>query len=210
MSDQPKESAFSLMDDLLSHYNRTRKFFMALVISSFAIAPVTIVLAMLALSPPFLASAGQPFDVAMTVHEKQLAPYPGDAAFVKIIPEGDDSVMILNTSSIDGTGKVQTFTLDRSQVIVEYVPTGTGVVAGKTIAMEQLPPRFMYVGAAPAQPFDVTWIIVALVALSAGIAGAWLYAGVKEYRFFSHWNSRYAVYKLAQEKVDKELDGSTG
>jgi hypothetical protein len=198
------------MDDLLAHYNRTRKFFMALVISSFAIAPVTIVLAILALSPPFLASAGQPFDVAMTVHEKQFAPYPGDAAFVRIVPEGNDSVMILNTSSIDGTGKVQTFMLDRSQVVVEYVPAGTGVMAGETIAMEQMPPRFMYVGAAPAQPFDVTWIIVLLVALSAGIAGAWLYAGVREYRFFADWNRRYASYKLAQEKVDKELDGSTG
>jgi hypothetical protein len=191
------------MDDLLAHYNRTRKFFMALVISSFAIAPVTIVLAVLALSPPFLTNAGQPFDVMMTVHEKQFAQYHGDAAFVKIVPAGEDSVMILNTSSIDSTGKVQTFTLDRSQVVVDYVPAGTGVVAAS--AIEHVPPRFMYVGTAPAQPFDVTWVIVALVALSAGIAGAWLYAGVREYRFFSGWNQRYASYKLAQEKVDKEL-----
>lgn len=210
MSDQPKESAFSLMDDLLSHYNRTRKFFMALVISSFAIAPVTIVLAMLALSPPFLASAGQPFDVTVSVHEPRhiAGQYPGEqAAFVKIIPEGEDSLMILNTSSIDATGKVQTFTLDKSQVIVDYVPAGS--VAARAIEVKQLPPRFMYVTAATAQPFDVTWVIVALAALSAGIAGAWLLAGVKEYRFFSDWNRRYASYKLAQEKVDKELGGST-
>jgi hypothetical protein len=29
------------------------------------------------------------------------------------------------------------------------------------------------------------------------------------HRFFTHWNSRYANYKAMQEKVDKELDGST-
>lgn len=210
MSDQPKESAFGLMDDLLSHFNRRKKFFMALVISSFAIAPVTIILAILALSPPFLASAGQPFDVTVAVHEPRhvAGPYPGDEAWVKIVPEGDDSVMILNTSGLKGSGGIQTFALDRSQVTVDYVPAGS--FAAGAVEVKQLPPRFLYVTAAPAQPFDVTWVIVLLVVLSAGIAGAWLFAGVKEYRFFSDWNRRYASYEQMQEKVDKELDGSTG
>ena len=59
-------------------------------------------------------------------------------------------------------------------------------------------------------PFDVTWVIVAVIAVSAATAGAWLFIGVKEYKFFSHWNRRYSNYKEMQAKVDKELGDSTG
>jgi hypothetical protein len=71
---------------------------------------------------------------------------------------------------------------------------------------QPMPPRFLYVGAQPATSFDVTWIVVAVIGVSAAMAGARLFIGVKEYRFFAHWNRRYSNYKEMQEKVDKALD----
>ena len=69
----------------------------------------------------------------------------------------------------------------------------------------------MYVGSTPAAaPFDVTWVIVTVIAATTAMAGVWLFIGAKEYRFFSDWNRRYSNYKEMQAKVDKELDDSTG
>lgn len=204
------------MDDLLSHLNRTKKFFMALVISSFIVAPLAIVLSILMLTPQFLAGVGQPQDVVFSTKgsfSKAIpagAPLAGPPAMitVKIVP-GDE----LKTYNITGLQQVDkgAFIVDKQQIHVDYVPAD---VAGFAVAggeVKPLPPRFMYVSSAPAaSPFDVTWVIVAVIAVSASVAGAWLLIGIKEYRFFSHWNSRYANYKAMQEKVDKELDGSTG
>jgi hypothetical protein len=98
------------------------------------------------------------------------------------------------------------FMVDKSQINVEYVPAG----AKQVFESKQMPPRFMYVGSAPsAAPFDVTWVIVTVIAASAAMAGVWLFIGAKEYRFFSHWNQRYSNFKKMQEKVDRELDGSS-
>ncbi|AIF85368.1 hypothetical protein NTE_03339 [Candidatus Nitrososphaera evergladensis SR1] len=212
-----KESVFGIMDDLLSHLNRTKKFFMALVISSFVVAPLAIVLSILMLTPQFLTGVGQQQDVVFSQKASFSKAVPttgmqaGQPAMitVKIVP-GDE----MKTFNITGLQQVDkgSFIVDKSQIHVDYVPAN---VAGFAVSPEgevkPLPPRFMYVSSAPAaSPFDVTWMIVAVIAVSATMAGAWLLIGIKEYRFFSHWNSRYANYKAMQEKVDKELDGSTG
>ncbi|AIC16476.1 hypothetical protein [Nitrososphaera viennensis] len=218
-ADAPKkESVLGIMDDLLSHLNRTKKFFMALVISSFVVAPLTIVLSILMLTPQFLVGVGQPQDVVFSpkaVFSKAAAVpatglQTGQPAMitVKIMPGGE-----MKTFNITGLQQVDkgSFIVDKEQIHVDYVPANmAGFAVSAEGEVKPLPPRFMYVSSAPAaSPFDVTWVIVAVIAVSAAVAGAWLLIGIKEYRFFSHWNSRYANYKAMQEKVDKELDGSS-
>lgn len=211
MSDEkPKESVFGIMDDLLSHLNRTKKLFMALVISSFAIAPLAIVLSILVFTPPLLAGVGQPQDVVFTkpaMMGKVGVQQGGSPStvIVKIVPgEEMQAVNITGIKEINSGA----FMVDKSQISVEYVPEGAST---QVFESKQMPPRFMYVGSAPAAtPFDVTWVIVTVIAASAAMAGVWLFIGAKEYRFFSHWNQRYSNFKKMQEKVDRELDGSSG
>jgi hypothetical protein len=208
--EKPKESVFGIMDDLLSHLNRTKKLFMALVISSFAIAPLAIVLSILVFTPPLLAGVGQPQDVVFTkpaMVGKVGVPQEGSPStvIVRIVPgEEMQAVNITGIKEINSGA----FMVDRSQISVEYVPEGAST---QVFESKQMPPRFMYVGSAPAAtPFDVTWVIVTVIAASAAMAGVWLFIGAKEYRFFSHWNQRYSNFKKMQEKVDRELDGSSG
>ena len=97
VSEDKKESVFGILDDLLSHLNRTKKLFMALVISSFIVAPLAIILSILIFTPPFLAGVGQPQDVVFTAKGAMVEsfaagrPVPGDPAamVVKIVP-GED------------------------------------------------------------------------------------------------------------------------
>ena len=209
MSDN-KESIFGVMDDLLSHLNRTKKLFMVLVISSFVIAPLAIVLSILVFTPPLLAGVGQPQDVvftksAMAGDIKRISPGQSAAVVVKIVP-GDETqaVNITGLKEIDSGS----FMVDKSQISVQYVPEGFGNV--RVYEGQPMPPRFMYVSSAPAAvPFDVTWVIVTVIAATTAMAGVWLFIGAKEYRFFSDWNRRYSNYKEMQAKVDKELGDST-
>jgi hypothetical protein len=226
--DQPKESVFGIMDDLLSHLNRTKKLFMALVISSFIVAPLAIMLSILIFMPPFLTGVGQQQDVVISarvgviqgVSEARMESMPPDASgWVRIVPSEDimyhmtmgepANVVPFNVTVTRPIENGETIFVDRSQLHVEYVPVGET----RTVTLfkaQPLQPRFLYVSAQPAAPFDVTGIIIAIIGVSAAMAGAWLFIGVKEYRFFANWNRRYSNYKEMQEKVDKELEGSTG
>ena len=215
MPEENKESVFGIMDDLLSHLNRTKKLFMALVISSFIVAPLAIILSILMFVPPFLAGVGQPQDVVFTARgamaegsftKGSAVLNEPTAMVVKIVPDKDMAqVNITGLREIDKGA----FLVDKSQIQLNYVPADA--IEFRVIEAQPVPPRFMYVGSAPAAaPFDVTWVIVAVIAVSAATAGAWLFIGVKEYKFFSHWNRRYSNYKEMQAKVDKELGDSTG
>lgn len=206
--DQPKESVFGIMDDLLSHLNRTKKLFMALVISSFIVAPLAIVLSILIFMPPFLTGVGQQQDVVISAKAGVIqgftdGPVGPGTGWVRIVPSEDaERFNFTLTKPIEGG---ETIFVERSQLQVEYVPAGEM----RTITVFEappVPPRFLYVGAQPAAPFDVTWIMVAVIGISAAMAGAWLFIGVKEYRFFAHWNRRYSNYKEMQDKVDRALD----
>ena len=90
-SDDSRESIFGIVDDLLSHLNRTKKLFMVFVISSFVIAPLVIVLSILVFTPPLLAGVGQPQDVvfiksAMVGDIKRIPSRQLAAVVVKIVP----------------------------------------------------------------------------------------------------------------------------
>lgn len=101
------------------------------------------------------------------------------------------------------------FMVDKSQISVQYVPEEYDNL--RVFESKPMPPRFMYVGAAQAAaPFDVTWVIVTVIAATTAMAEIWLFIGAKEYRFFSGWNRRYSNYKEMQAKVDKELGDSIG
>jgi hypothetical protein len=198
------------MDDLLSHLNRTKKLFMILVASSFIVAPLAIVLSILVFTPPLLAGVGQPQDVVFTKATvaggiKEFPPGEPSAVIVRIVPgEETQAVNITGLKEIDSGA----FMVDRSQISVQYVPEGFDDV--RVFESKPASPRFMYVGSAPAAaPFDVTWVIVTVIAASVAMAGVWLFIGAKEYRFFADWNRRYSNYKAMQEKVDKELGDST-
>lgn len=98
--------------------------------------------------------------------------------------------------------------MDKSQISVQYVPEGFGNV--HVYEGQPMPLQFTYGSSAPAiAPFDVTRVIVAVIAATTAMAGVWLFIGSKEYRFFSDWNRRYSNYKEMQAKVDKELGDST-
>lgn len=43
------------------------------------------------------------------------------------------------------------------------------------------------------------------IIISVVFAAILLYIAIKEYRFFSHWNKKFAHYKSLRDKVDKEL-----
>lgn len=47
--------------------------------------------------------------------------------------------------------------------------------------------------------------IQAFIFISITFAAVLLYVALKEYRFFSRWNSRYKKYKATQDKIDDEL-----
>jgi hypothetical protein len=212
VSEDKKESVFGILDDLLSHLNRTKKLFMALVISSFIVAPLAIILSILIFTPPFLAGVGQPQDVVFTAKGAMVEsfaagrPVPGEPAamVVKIVP-GEDMKQ-LNVTGLREIDK-GAFLVDKTQIQLNYVPAD--MTEFRVIEAQPMSPRFIYVGSAQAAaPFDVTWVIVAVIAVSVAMAGVWLFIGAKEYLFFSNWNRRYSNYKVMQEKVDKELGDS--
>jgi hypothetical protein len=43
------------------------------------------------------------------------------------------------------------------------------------------------------------------ILISVVFAAILLFIAIKEYRFFSHWNKKFAHYKSLRDKVDKEL-----
>ncbi len=44
------------------------------------------------------------------------------------------------------------------------------------------------------------------IIISIIFAGILLFVAIKEYRFFSKWNKRFAKFKSMQDKIDKELE----
>lgn len=60
--------------------------------------------------------------------------------------------------------------VDKSQISVQYMPEGFGnvrVYEGQPMLL-----RFMYFSSAPAAaPFDVTWVIVTVIAATTAMAG---------------------------------------
>jgi len=44
------------------------------------------------------------------------------------------------------------------------------------------------------------------IIISIVFGGILLFIAIKEYRFFSKWNSRFAKFKSMQDKIDKELE----
>ncbi|SRR5579875_452534 len=57
----------------------------------------------------------------------------------------------------------------------------------------------------PHQDLPIFIGIQAFIFLCIIFAAVLLYVALKEYRFFSKWNSRYKKYKATQDKIDDEL-----
>ena len=57
----------------------------------------------------------------------------------------------------------------------------------------------------PHQDLPIFIGIQAFIVLCIIFAAVLLYVALKEYRFFSKWNSRYKKYKATQDKIDDEL-----
>lgn len=220
----PKENILRIMDDFLSHLNRTKKLFMVLIFASFIIAPLSIVFAVLVLTPPFVSHAGQPFDVSVSfvgssVEDKQIVKrWVGlnesnfTAGTIHHIPDeiglvsasGQD-VLFIRSGDLQNIDNQTVVFLKKPAVKLQYIPVG-GVEAVPFAHVP--PPRFMYVNDAGSfgRQIDVTPLIVIVVAVSAGLATTWLVLGLKEYKFFSNWNKRYSKYRRLQDEIDKELE----
>lgn len=225
--DSPKESILRIMDDFLSHLNQTKKLFMILIFASFAIAPLSIVLVVVILTPPFITHAGQPYEIGVSFvgsaveDERILA---GLAKFnesdiivsgeipnlqhdVRIIHAAPKDVVIFKRGNLEGMDNKTAVFLKEPNIRFQYVPAD-GAQFGAMELPPPPPPRFMYVNAAGdfGRQTDVTVLIVVVVAISAGLAATWLVLGIKEYKFFSKWNQRYSNYKRLQDNLDKELE----
>jgi hypothetical protein len=228
----PKENILKIMDDFLSHLNRTKKLFMALIFASFIISPLSLVLAVFVLTPQFAMQAGQSYDMAVSVigvpaqetefgfienlnesdvvfgnftasHARIQAPFGAGV----ITPHGNGNFIIVRGDGMHQLGNETAVVLKNSAVRVQYVPLDAVQVEPFSIHTVP-PPRFMYVGEAGqfGRQTDVTTLVMVVVAVSAALATTWLVIGVKEFKFFSKWNQRYSNYKKLQDKLDEELE----
>lgn len=220
----PKENILKIMDDFLSHLNRTKKLFMVLIFASFIIAPLSLVLAAFILTPQFTMQAGQPYDVAVsfvgtpmpaaqidmtnlnqsgvvmgnfTVFNAPIPPH------FEAVPYGQSDIIVLRN---EGNLENQTeWVLSEPAIQFQYVPASSMQVEPFFVSPVQ--PRFMYIGDSEqfGRQTDVTTLIVIVVAVSAALAITWLVLGIKEFRFFSRWNQRYSNYKKLQDELDRDL-----
>ncbi len=231
----PKENILKIMDDFLLHLNRTKKLFMVLIFASFIIAPLSLVLAVFVLTPQFAMQAGQPYDVAVsfvgtpsqgaqfgfveslnesdvivsnfTMFDDPMHAPPG------ITQYGHGDVIVIRGDGpyqkgdwIHEKGNETAIILRKPAVKLQYVPSD--VVEIEPFFVAPAPPhRFMYISNQEqfGKQTDVTTLVVVIVAISAALATTWLVLGVKEYKFFSKWNSRYSSYKKLQDELDKDL-----
>lgn len=228
----PKENILKIMDDFLSHLNRTKKLFMVLIFASFIIAPLSLVFAVFVLTPQFAMQAGQPYDVAVSfvgvpdqvpqfgfvenLNESDVImrnftafskPIHGQFEAGMAMPYGQGDVIVVRGNEMHKIGNKTAVILKNSAFKMQYVPSGAERIEPFVIAPGP-PHRFMYVSDAGqfGRQTDVTTLIIVVVAVSAALATAWLVIGVKEFKFFSKWNSRYSNYKKLQDDLDKELE----
>lgn len=223
--DSPKESILRIMDDFLFHLNRTKKLFMILIFASFAIAPLSIVLAIVVLTPSFVTQAGQPYDVTVSlvgqpIYDPRFIPpdvlmnqsnFTGSGVGIGVsiegiqdAPSGQQRFIMIRGGDFQTDYNATKIMLNNSGVRLEYLPANHFPV--KTFS--DPPPKFMYVGDVghSGRQTDVTFLIVAIVIISAALATTWLVLGLKEYKFFSKWNQRYSNYKRLQDNLDKDLE----
>ena len=59
------ENIIGVMDDFISHLNKTKKLFMILILSSFIVAPLSLVFAFILITPQVLTQAGEPYVVSV-------------------------------------------------------------------------------------------------------------------------------------------------
>jgi len=220
----PKENILKIMDDFLSHLNRTKKLFMVLIFASFIIAPLSLVLAAFILTPQFAMQAGQPYDVAvsfvgtptpaaqidMTNLNKSGVVMGNFTVFnapishhFEAIPYGQSDIIVFRN---EGNLENQTeWVLSEPAIQFQYVPAGS--VQMEPFFVSPAQPRFMYIGDSEqfGRQTDVTTLVVIVVAVSAALAITWLILGIKEFRFFSRWNRRYSNYKKLQDELDRDL-----
>lgn len=224
--ESPKENILRIMDDFLSHLNQTKKFFMVLIFASFAIAPLSIVLMVVILTPSFVTQAGQPYEVTVSlvgqpVHDVLFAPpdvWMNESNFtssgevgtvlvkgIRVTPSGEHEFVMIKEGSPQTNHNVTKIMLNKSDVKLEYMPANH--FEFKTFSAAP-PPKFMYVGDVGhfGRQTDVTFLVVIVVIVSAALAITWLALGLKEYKFFSKWNQRYSKYRKLQENLDKELE----
>lgn len=224
---QPKENILKIMDDFLSHLNRTKKLFMLLIFASFIIAPLSLAFVVFIMTPSFVMQAGQPYDVAVSfvgspVYDQKITGIAiingsnftaSDEMFnvsigeAQIVPHGQQYIITGRGDILHEINNETAILLKSSAIRFGYVPAGQVTV--ESIALPPPPPpRFMYVNDAGqfGRQTDVTPLIMVIIGISAALATMWLVLGIKEYRFFSKWSGRYSNYKKLQDKLDKELE----
>ncbi|MGI0021371.1 MAG: hypothetical protein ACRD9Q_00790 [Nitrososphaeraceae archaeon] len=205
-------SIVEILDELISHMNRTRKIFMLLIASSFIIAPISLVMAGLLLAPPPILPASD---------------------FLFIAPDAPNlvylnrSTMFYNSSMVSASEAGITITpadphFNQGIIIKNIepgfasfeksVPQADMMISGKAVT-HMMPvsgvQRFVIINDAPFQtnsPADITIIIMIFISVSVILAAIGLFIGIKEYGFFSRWNKKFSRYMALKNQIDKELE----
>ena len=83
---------------------------------------------------------------------------------------------------------------------LEYVPTDSELGS-------ESPLRFMAIDDAdtPHSQTDITFIMVAFMAVMLAVSVAVLYVGIREFLFYSRWSPRFARYTRQRKSIDDEL-----
>ena len=156
-SKEPKENLFKIVDDIVSHTNRSRRLFMIFIASALVFGPVALGLGAVLLGHP--------------------------AYNIRHLEAGNEE----NTANMPQTG-----------MHLQLVSANGTVI--RELPVQQMPPMH-----SPRIGFIFLELNVFII-ISIVFGGILLFIAIKEYRFFSKWNSRFAKFKSMQDKIDKELE----
>ena len=79
------------------------------------------------------------------------------------------------------------------------------LVSQNGTVIREMPFQPMFPGHSPRAGFIFLELNIFII-ISIIFGGILLFIAIKEYRFFSRWNKRFAKFKSMQDKIDKELE----
>lgn len=148
------ENLFRILDDFVTHTNKSRRLFMIFIASALVFGPIALGLGSVLLGHP--------------------------AYNIRHLEAGNEN--IINMSQ----GGVHLQLVSANGTVIKEMPFPPGLLH---------PHRFGFI-------FFGLNIFIAISVIFGAIL---LFIAIKEYRFFSKWNKRFAKFKAMQDKIDNEL-----
>jgi hypothetical protein len=85
-------------------------------------------------------------------------------------------------------------------IISAFVLAPMALIMGAVLAVN---PKFLFF-ISFREP-EVAVVILALLIISVILASIWLFIGMKERTFFSHWDKKFKRYISLKDQIDREL-----